>query len=104
MNKEKFFFIEARKLVSKLIFKVLTKNLCVREALKSFPKNIKDPSVQCAWHALIHYEADEDHRNASLEYTKEQDDYIEMLAFILQEGEKIPINIINSYREYYKID
>lgn len=93
---------KSRLRVSDLIFEVLTSKTCVREALKSFPKDSEDPSVHCCWHALLHYEADEDQRRYDFEYKEEQDEYLEMLAFIMKEGKPIPVNIINNYKSFYE--
>ena len=94
-------FSKERKQVSTLIFKVLTQQICVREALERFPKDVNDESINCVWHALIHFEADEDIRKNDLEYAMEQDSYLEMIAFIFQEGKELPENIIESYSEFY---
>ncbi|EKE02128.1 MAG: hypothetical protein ACD_20C00421G0002 [uncultured bacterium] len=99
-NEKDLSVIKARKLVSELIFKVLTKTLCVREAIKLFPPDISDLSIECAWHALVHYEADEDYR-ANQEYATEQDEYLEMIGFLLRDGNNIPRNIISGYYKYY---
>lgn len=88
--------------VSALIFKVLTDSLHVKEALDMFPKDVDDSSLECAWHALIHLDADEDLRAKDIEYSKEQDEYLEMIAFILKEGNELPDNIIRSYNQYYE--
>lgn len=101
-KKKNLSVIEARKQVSELIFKVLTSNICVREAIKRFPPDISDQSVQCAWHALVHYESDQEYR-MDQEYTSEQNDYLEMIAFILRDGNAIPANIIHSYQDYYEM-
>lgn len=94
--------IEGKKIVSDLIFKVLAGNLCVRDAIKRFPPNTDDISLQCAWHALVHYEADEDYSLNDIEYRKEQIDYLEMIAFILGDGQHLPLNIIEEYKQYYE--
>jgi len=93
---------EARKKVSELIFSVLTRKTCVKDALMCFPPDVNDASVECAWHALVHYEADIDLRKRDPEYAKEQDDYLEMAAFILAEGNPLPENIIRGYNKYYE--
>jgi hypothetical protein len=91
-----------RKVVAGLIFEVLTEKTCVKEALKNFPQDIKDSSIKCAWHALVHFEADEEFRKNDIAYRDEQNDYLEMIAFSLKEGNSLPLNIINSYNEYYE--
>lgn len=92
----------ARAKVAALIIKILTSTLSVQEALTAFPKDTDDKSLECAWHAIIHYEADEDMRSKDCEYAIEQDEYLEMIAQILKEGNELPGNIIASYNEYYK--
>lgn|SRR5574344_264901 len=91
-----------RACVASLIRFVLIGELCVREAIKQFPKDIEDTSIEAAYHALIHYEADEDLRKRDKLYCDEQNDYLEMIANTLEKGENLPHNIIANYRKYYK--
>ena len=93
---------EDRKYVSGLIYMVLVENLSVKNAVLKFPKDSGDPSIKAAYHALIHFEADEDFRRRDLVYKDEQNDYLEFIAQILQEGDALPQNIIKSYDKYYK--
>lgn len=93
---------EERKNVSRLIYLVLADLSSVREAILKFPKDVNDSSIKTAYHALIHREADEDFRKQNLDYKDEQDDYLEFIAQILQEGDALPKNIIKSYEKYYK--
>ena len=92
--------INNRKFVGRLIFDVLTERRKVREAIKLFPET-RDESIICAYHALVHYEADEDIRYHDIEYKETQDDYLEFLSQTLAEGKSIPKNIINEYKPYY---
>lgn len=94
-------YSEQRKKVSKLFIAVLTQRLNVRDALAKFPKDCEDKTIIAAWHALCHLEADEDIRKKDEMYQKEQDEYIEFIAFTLQKGEELPSNIINSYLPYH---
>ena len=93
---------EERKIVSRLIYMVLAETLHVKDAILKFPKDINDESIKAAYHALIHYEADEDFRKKDLDYKDEQNDYLEFIAEILQTGNALPQNIIKSYEQYYK--
>ena len=93
--------IENRKFVGRLIYAVLTERRNVREAIKFFPKS-KDRNIECAYHALVHYAADEDMRYKDIEYREAQDDYMEFLAQTLSEGKCLPQNIIDEYKPYYK--
>ena len=89
-----------RKFVARLIMSVLTERRSVREAIKLFPET-KDKNIECAYHALVHYEADEDLRYQDIEYREEQDDYLEFLAQTLAEGKELPRNIISDYEDFY---
>ncbi|MBE7704039.1 MAG: hypothetical protein E7Z89_08335 [Cyanobacteria bacterium SIG28] len=92
---------ENRELVGRLIYSVLAQNINVREAIKLFPKT-KDKNIECAYHALVHFEADEEIRYKDIEYREAQDDYLEFLAQTLSEGKDLPQNIIDEYKPYYK--
>jgi hypothetical protein len=92
--------INNRKFVGRLIFSVLTERRNVREAIKLFPET-KDKSVECAYHALVHYAADEEMRYLDVEYRDAQDDYLEFMAQTLSAGKCLPKNIIDEYKPYY---
>ena len=92
--------VENRKLVGRLIISVLTEQRNVREAIKLFPEG-KDSSIECAYHALVHYAADEDMRYKDIEYREAQDEYLEMIAQTLSQGKSLPKNIIDEYKPYY---
>lgn len=91
---------EERKFVSRLIISVLTEQRNVREAIKLFPET-KDKSIECAYHALVHYGADEDMRAKDIDYREAQDDYLEFIAQTLEYGKDLPKNIIDEYKPYY---
>lgn len=93
---------EERRYVSQLIRYVLIGNISVREALLNYPRGTSDASLVAAYHALIHYEADEDLRAKDALYKDEQDDYLELVAHILENGEDLPDNVIKNYKKYYK--
>lgn len=90
-----------RKFVGRLVYSVLTERRCVREALKLFPDSM-DKNIECAYHALVHYEADEDMRYHDIEYKEAQNDYLEEIAQTLSAGKELPRNIIADYEDYYK--
>ena len=94
-------FITDRKTVAKLLRSVRLWNCSVREGMLLYPKDTTDESLVAAYHALIHYEADEDLRRRDPLYKEEQDDYIEFLSYILDRGEDLPSNIIANYKKYY---
>lgn len=92
---------EERKYVAYLIRQVLISRVCVRKAILNFPRDTEDKSVQAVYHALVHFEADEDLRRRDDVYREEQDDYLEFLADVLDSGEDLPENIIQNYEKYY---
>ena len=71
---------EERRLASELVKKTLLGYIPAREALLKFPPDTKDKSVQAAFHALVHFEADEDLRKRDLLYKEEQDEYLETIT------------------------
>jgi len=93
--------IDDRKQAARLLHNVRLGYCTVREALNLYPKDITDDSLIAAYHALIHYEADEDIRRRDELYREEQNDYIEFLSYILDRGEDLPQNIIDNYKKYY---
>lgn len=90
-----------RKFVASLIRNVLIGEICVREAILKFPRDTEDKSIHAAYHALVHYEADEDLRNRDNLYKEEQNDYLEFISYVLEKDEDLPQNIIKNYEKYY---
>ena len=101
MNHQNLQEINDRKFVGRLVYSVLTERRCVREALKLFPDTM-DKNIECAYHALVHFEADEDIRYRDIEYREAQNDYLEEIAQTLSAGKELPRNIIADYEDYYK--
>ncbi len=101
MNQQYTEEIKNRKFVGRLVYSVLTERRCVREALKLFPDSM-DKNIECAYHALVHFEADEDIRYRDIEYREAQNDYLEEIAQTLSDGKELPRNIIADYEDYYK--
>ena len=90
-----------RKYVAGLLRFVRIGQLSVRQAMLNYPKDTQDTSLIAAYHALIHYDADEDLRLKDPAYKQEQDDYIEFLSQTLESGQDLPRNIIENYNLYY---
>ena len=70
-----------RQFVGNIIISVLTERISVKRGLLLFPKGCEDPSIHAAWHALCHYEADEDIRAKDIDYNNQQIELLEMIAF-----------------------
>lgn len=90
-----------KELVSRLIVLVVTGQITVREAVLRFPKDTGDKNIKAAYHALLHYEADEDYRASDFEFKEEQDNYLYLIAELLSNNKDLPKNIIKSYEDYY---
>jgi hypothetical protein len=90
-----------REYVARLIVSVLTERITVRDAILHYPKDTNDINLMAAYHALIHYEADEDMRAKDYDFKEEQDEYLNMIAELLANGKDLPKNIIKSYESYY---
>lgn len=90
-----------KQFVACLIKEVLLGNIAVSRALSKFPKNSNDKSIDCAFFALTHLEADEDIRLRDSNYREEQDDYLLMIAQTLEKNEDLPLNILREYSKYY---
>ena len=86
-----------RELVSRLIVLVVTGRMTVRDAILHFPKDTNDKNLMAAYHALIHYEADEDQRAKDFSFKEEQDEYLYMIAELLEHNKELPKNIVKSY-------
>jgi len=96
------YIVESRQKAALLIRSCLYDGYLVREALKRWPDSSDDPTLLCARHALIHFEADKEiHKNT--DYFDQQIEWMEQLINMLSKGQPIPKNIIESYEEYYLI-
>ena len=100
-NVKRVDYVNDRKLVAALIMDVLVGKVTVREALLKFPKNCEDKAVSVAWHALVHYEADEEVEKLDSLYRDIQVDFLEGLHNILIQGHDLPENLIRGYNKYH---
>ena len=79
--------INNRKFVGRLIYVVLTERKNVREAIKLFPET-NDRNIECAYHALVHYAADEEmlpwfeSQIENLDYGNEEEAYLHLQHYI----------------------
>ncbi len=97
-------FCAERQFVGNIVISVLTERISVSRGLLLFPKGGEDPSIRSAWHALCHYEADDEIRSKDVEYNNEQVEFLEMIAFTFKDGEPLAQNIIDAYAPFYKDD
>ena len=94
-------YIDDRIYVSNLINSLLVGKMRVLDVLKLFPKRKNDPSLNAAFHAIVHYEADEDLRKRDSLYAQQQDECLYEMALILAKGESLPVNIICEYNDFH---
>lgn len=95
--------VQFRKEAGELIKCVLAKRMPVKNALLAFPKDVLDQSVIASWHALCHLESDEELREKDSDYAEEQDLFLHSIADTLLQGEELPFNIRDAYKEYYDL-
>ena len=91
-----------RSKVANLLRQVRIGRISSRQAVMAYPRDVEDESLIAAYHALIHYEADEDIRLRDPLYKEEQDDYLEFIASVLEKDEDLPQNIIDNYKNFYQ--
>ncbi len=96
--------VKQRQFVGNIIIAVLTEKISVKKGLLLFPKGCEDPSIHAAWHALCHYEADEDIKAKDIDYNDQQVELLELIAFTFKDGNPLPQNIIDAYKPYYQED
>lgn len=92
----------AREAIGKLFYSLIQGVVSPQDVIKYFPRNVEDVSIKIAWHALLHYDADEEIRLRDSEYAQEQIKYMELLASILTKGEELPENMLEEYEALYK--
>lgn len=95
-------YTKERKLVAEIIMDVLLGKLSVREGILKFPKDCQDTCLDVAWHALVHFEADEDIANSDIVFKEVQVDFLKGLYNILIEGHDLPPNLLAGYNKYHK--
>ena len=59
-KKQEIIKIKAREATGSLFYSIISGVITPFEAIKYFPKNVEDISLKIAWHALLHYDADEE--------------------------------------------
>ena len=103
MNEDKK-TIEQRRQVAKLLVDVILGKIKVLDALKIFPKDSNDDSVNTCFHILVHFESDEDLRKKDSLYKETQDEFIVETAETLLKGNALPADIISEYKKFYQND
>lgn len=92
---------QQRKLVADLIYNVLIGKIDVQTAIRKYPPHEGDCSLVAAWHALMHFEADEELRKKDPIYANLQNENLEFIAGELSKGMDLPNNLIKEYIDFY---
>ncbi len=101
IDKQKILNQKAREATGKILYSLISGAILPADAIKYFPKNIEDTSVKIAWHALLHFDADEEIRQKDSDYAQEQLKYLELLSKILSQGKELPSNMLEEYENLY---
>lgn len=104
MESEKLKLYKYKLLISDLIHDVLNGKISVQSALLTFPKDIENVEIKCAFDAIMYLEADEDIRKKDKEYRELQNEYLLHIAKIFKENGNLAQNIISRYLKYNKDD
>lgn len=102
ITKDKESIIQARETAAELLIGVLNQQIDFKDAVKAFPQNDEDETLECAFHILLYYDADDEYRAVNPDYASEQTEYIEYISDLLSRGDDIPANIILEYKKYYE--
>lgn len=93
-----------RQRAAQLLEAVLDERIEPRIAINRWPENIEqpDPSLNCAYQALWHFEADEEKQQTELFYMDAQLELLRQIANFLKSGQDIPLYIIRMYSPNYQ--
>lgn len=94
--------MSGREIVSELIIKLLAEKITLKEFVQEFPAYNTDESLECAYHAVLHYDSDDEYRKNDIEYATEQINHLKHIADLLENNESLPVNMIEEYRQYYE--
>lgn len=89
-----------RQRAAQLIEAVLDERIEPRIAINRWPEPNRelDPSMDCAYQALWHFEADEDKQKSELFYMDAQLELLRQMARHLKTGQDLPPHILTLYR------
>jgi hypothetical protein len=88
-----------RQRAAQLLEAVLDERIEPRIAINRWPESVEqpDPSLNCAYQALWHFEADEDKQQSELFYMDAQLELLRQITNFLKSGQDIPLYIIRMY-------
>jgi hypothetical protein len=88
-----------RQRAAQLLKAVLDERIEPRIAINRWPESNErpDPSLNCAYQALWHFESDEDKQKNELFYMDAQLELLRQMVGFLKEGKDLPLYIIRMY-------
>ncbi len=94
-----------RQRAAQLLEAVIDERIEPRMAINRWPEPATepDPSMDCAYQALWHFEADEDKQKSELFYMDAQLELLRQMSLALQQGHDLPGHILALYRPRGKV-
>ncbi len=91
--------LEKRQRAAQLLEAVLDERIEPRIAINRWPESIEppDPSLNCAYQALWHFEADEDKQQSEVFYMDAQLELLRQITGFLKKGQDLPAYMLQMY-------
>ncbi len=98
---------ERRQQAGCLLNDVLEERLAAQLAITRWPESgaqdLPDPSLDTAWQALWHFEADEHRQKTELFYLDAQLELLRQMAGFLSQGQDLPAYFLHRYSKEHRI-
>lgn len=94
MDKDKIELVNARKIAGEILQQILDKSISLKEAREKWPSYKGDISLDSAFHALYHFEDDEDIRFKDQKYTDWQIGQIKRIIESFKSGGPLEKDLI----------
>lgn len=95
-----------RQRAAQLLEAVIQEEVEPRLAINRWPETLDepvDPSLECAFQALWHFEADEDKQQSEIFYMDAQLELLRQMAQFLKEGKDLPAYMLRMYSPQNKV-
>jgi HrpA-like RNA helicase len=94
--------LSLRQQVAQLLEDVLMERLSPQVAINRWPvpKTVQDPSLECAFWALWHFEADEVQQQTEMYYMDAQLELLRQMARFLAQDQDLPPYMLASYKNH----
>lgn len=94
-----------RQYAAQLLEAVIDERMEPRLAINRWPEPVElpDPSLDAAWQALWHFEADEDKQQTEMFYLDAQLELLRQMALHLKAGRDLPAYFLRTYPEEHQV-